>query len=174
MEKPLLFHGRKFDLRHYMLVTCFAGSMRGYWYAEGYVRTSSSPYSLKNNKDLFVHLTNDAVQKNADNYGKYENGNKLSYDELEKYIAKISRKEDKGRTVSFNCEILPRMKEIALDALRATFHLLDRNRRHHNFELLGLDFMIDDQYRPFLIEVNTNPCLELSCPLLESIIPPLI
>ena len=34
--------------------------------------------------------------------------------------------------------------------------------------------MIDDQYVPYLIEVNTNPCLELSCPLLEAIIPNLI
>lgn len=65
------------------------------------------------------------------------------------------------------------MREIGLDALRATYHLLDPQRNHHNFELLGLDFMIDDAYRPLLIEVNTNPCLELSCPLLESIIPPL-
>ncbi|XP_031505734.1 uncharacterized protein LOC116268045 [Nymphaea colorata] len=70
IEKPLLFNGRKFDLRHYMLVTCFAGSMRGYWYSEGYVRTSSSLYSLRNAKDLFVHLTNDAIQKNGDNYGR--------------------------------------------------------------------------------------------------------
>jgi hypothetical protein len=34
--------------------------------------------------------------------------------------------------------------------------------------------MIDDCYTPYLIEVNTNPCLELSCPLLEGIIPQLI
>jgi tubulin polyglutamylase TTLL1/tubulin monoglycylase TTLL3/8 len=174
MERPLLFHGRKFDIRHYVLVTCFAGSFRGYWYEQGYVRTSSSPYSLRNNRDLFVHLTNDAVQKNCDTYGKYEPGNKVSYDDLEKYISKASKRDNIGRAVSFNGEILPRMREIALDSLRATYHLLDRTRRHHNFELLGLDFMIDDAYRPFLIEVNTNPCLELSCPLLEAIIPPLV
>lgn len=101
MEKPLLYHGRKFDIRHYMLVTCFAGSIRGYWYADGYVRTSSSPYSLKNAKDLYVHLTNDAVQKNCDTYGKYESGNKVSYEDLEKYVAKQSRKDYQGKIVSF-------------------------------------------------------------------------
>ena len=37
-----------------------------------------------------------------------------------------------------------------------------------------LDFMIDDAYRPFLIEVNTNPCLELSSPLLEKLIPRMV
>jgi hypothetical protein len=34
--------------------------------------------------------------------------------------------------------------------------------------------MIDGKFRPWLIEVNSNPCLELSCPLLSSIIPDLI
>lgn len=66
--------------------------MKAYWYQEGYVRTSSSNFSLKNSKDLYVHLTNDAVQKNCETYGKYESGNKLSYIELDKYITKISKK----------------------------------------------------------------------------------
>jgi tubulin polyglutamylase TTLL1/tubulin monoglycylase TTLL3/8 len=171
IEKPLLYHGRKFDIRHYVLLTCFAGSVRAYWYDSGYVRTSSSPYSLRNGKDLFVHLTNDAIQKHAEGYGKYESGNKVSYEELEKYIAKLSRKE---RPASFLAEMLPQMRQIALEAVRATYHLLDRGRKEHNFELLGLDFMIDDNYSVQLIEVNTNPCLELSCPLLETIIPDLI
>jgi tubulin polyglutamylase TTLL1/tubulin monoglycylase TTLL3/8 len=33
-----------------------------------------------------VHLTNDAVQKLLPEYGKYEKGNKLSYEEFEKYL----------------------------------------------------------------------------------------
>lgn len=31
--------------------------------------------------------------------------------------------------------------------------------------------MIDENFKPWLIEINTNPCLELSCPLLGRIIP---
>ena len=31
--------------------------------------------------------------------------------------------------------------------------------------------MIDDDFKVFLIEVNTNPCLELSSPLLARLIP---
>lgn len=34
--------------------------------------------------------------------------------------------------------------------------------------------MIDENFNPWLIEINTNPCLELSCPLLERIVPNLI
>jgi hypothetical protein len=62
IEKPLLYNRRKFDLRHYMMITCVNGILKGYWYREGYVRTTSSEYSLIT-KDGAVHLTNDAVQK---------------------------------------------------------------------------------------------------------------
>lgn len=33
-----------------------------------------------------IHLTNDAVQKEFNNYDKYESANKLSYVEIDKYI----------------------------------------------------------------------------------------
>lgn len=34
--------------------------------------------------------------------------------------------------------------------------------------------MIDHSLRPWLIECNSNPCLELSCPLLAQLIPAVI
>ena len=34
--------------------------------------------------------------------------------------------------------------------------------------------MIDENYKVWLIEVNTNPCFELSCPLLAKIIPTML
>jgi tubulin polyglutamylase TTLL1 len=37
-----------------------------------------------------------------------------------------------------------------------------------------MDFMIDEDFHPWLIEINTNPCLELSCPLLGRIIPGMV
>jgi hypothetical protein len=41
-------------------------------------------------------------------------------------------------------------------------------------QVFGLDFMIDDSFKVWFIEINTNPCLELSCPLLGRIIPPMV
>ncbi len=41
ITNPLLYNGRKFDIRAYMLLTIVNGKIRGYWYQEGYVRTSS-------------------------------------------------------------------------------------------------------------------------------------
>ncbi len=34
--------------------------------------------------------------------------------------------------------------------------------------------MLDRQFRVYLIEVNTNPCLETSCPLLSRLIPTML
>ena len=69
-----------------MLMTCVNGSFKGYWYSEGYLRTTSYEYSIKNCKDLYTHLTNDAIQQKYQSYEKYESGNKLSYSEFQRYL----------------------------------------------------------------------------------------
>lgn len=51
---------------------------------------------------------------------------------------------------------------------------MDVQRRHCTFEIFGYDFMIDEDFKPWLIEVNTNPCLELSSPLLARLIPSML
>ena len=65
-----------------MLINCINGIFRAYWYQEGYIRTSSSEFSCDNVADTFIHLTNDAIQKYSIDYGKYEEGNKLSFYEF--------------------------------------------------------------------------------------------
>lgn len=61
------------------MINCSNGYFKGYWFNEGYVRTTSSEYTLKQGTGN-IHLTNDAVQKNLPDYGKFEKGNKISYD----------------------------------------------------------------------------------------------
>ena len=54
-----------------MLICCINGNIKGYWYEEGYIRTSSSEFNTKASKDPIIHLTNDAIQKHTSEYGKY-------------------------------------------------------------------------------------------------------
>jgi D-alanine-D-alanine ligase-like ATP-grasp enzyme len=42
------------------------------------------------------------------------------------------------------------------------------------FELFGYDFIVDSNLESWLIEVNTNPCLEESSPLLQTLIPRMV
>ena len=75
---------------------------------------------------------------------------------------------------SFTNMIYPKMRSIALDAVKATYLQLDPNNGEHNFEIFGLDYMIDTNYDVWLIEVNTNPCLEISSKLLARLIPTMV
>jgi tubulin---tyrosine ligase len=61
------------------MLTSVNGFHKGYFYEDGYIRTSSTEFNLEDLSNRFIHLTNDAVQKNCEDYGKFENGNKVSY-----------------------------------------------------------------------------------------------
>lgn len=59
---------------------------------------------------------------------------------------------------------MPRMKDLIIDTIRSCQNKLNPGRREHCFELLGYDFMIDEDFRTWLIEVNHNPLIGMSRP----------
>ena len=61
IERPLLISNRKFDIRVYALLTSVNGAMKGYFYEDGYIRTSCKEFDLEDLSNRFIHLTNDAV-----------------------------------------------------------------------------------------------------------------
>jgi len=163
IESPLLIKDRKFDIRMWVLVT---GDMNGYLFREGYIRTSSSPFIIDPNNadDKFVHLTNNAIQRHSTSYGSFEDGNQLSFGQFKTYIG----------TTRFNDIVLPQIKAIVEKSLLATRKKLNPTRQRNLFEIFGYDFIIDTDYNVWLIEVNTNPCLEESSFLLKSLLPRMI
>lgn len=170
IERPFLYCKRKFDIRCYAMITGVNGVIQGYYYPEGYLRTSSREFSLKHVTDKFTHLTNDAVQKTCEDYGKFEHGNKVSYTDFQRYL-NLTHPELQANFLS---GVLPLIKRLIQDSIKATFLRLDPKRRCHSFEILGYDFMLDWKLRPVLIEVNTNPCLSLVSPILYKVIPPML
>jgi hypothetical protein len=46
INKSFRIHNRKFDIRCYILLTTANGILKGYWYKDGYIRTSSIEYNL--------------------------------------------------------------------------------------------------------------------------------
>ena len=67
---------------------------------------------------------------------------------MNKYINKYI---SQGSQNIFFQQIIPKMKSITLDAVKAAYLSLDQSRKQNNFELFGLDFMIDSDLHPWLI-----------------------
>jgi hypothetical protein len=168
IERPLLINGRKFDIRVWVLLTHVH---EFYLFREGYVRTSSVAFDINegNLNDRFVHLTNNAIQKDSRSYGLYENGNQLSFFDFRNYIKDISKSE-----LDFDKHIFTDIKNIVKKSMYAVRKKLDSENRKYTFEIFGYDFILDSDFNVWLIEVNTNPCLEESSDLLKMLLPRMI
>ncbi len=164
IECPLLVRGRKFDIRMWALVT---QEMDAYLFKEGYIRTSSEEYRLDDVDNRFVHLTNNAVQQFAKNYGQFEDGNQMSFQRFQDYLVEAYP----GRKISFAGDIFPQIRNLVKKSMLATRKRLNPENRRNTFEIFGYDFMIDSDFAVWLIEVNTNPCLEESSGLLRTLLP---
>jgi tubulin polyglutamylase TTLL6/13 len=70
LHKPYLIDGLKFDLRVYVNLTCVT-PLRIFMYNEGLARFATSEYNSpigSNLNNLFMHLTNYAINKDAENF----------------------------------------------------------------------------------------------------------
>ena len=167
IERPLLIAGRKFDIRIWVLLT---HEFDCYFFKEGYLRTASTEYTidLDNIDNKFVHLTNNAVQMNAKNYGSFEDGNQMSFKEFQDYLDTYYPHNE----IYVKTHLVSAMQKIVKKTILATRKKLDNTAiRKYSFEIFGYDFILDEDFNVWLIEVNTNPCLEESSALLKSLIP---
>jgi len=55
--------------------------------------------------------------------------------------------------------LLPKMKDIAIDTIISVKSELNKKQRRFCYELLGYDYLIDEDFRLWLLEVNNNPFL---------------
>jgi len=66
------------------------------------------------------------------------------------------------------------MKDLIATTMQSVRKKLNAEERNYCYELFGYDFIIDEAFKTWLIEVNTNPCLEESSNLLKMILPRMI
>ena len=162
IEKPLLYFGRKFDIRIWVLLT---HDLKVYVFNEGHLKCCSVKYDLSSTNN-YSHLTNYSFQKYNNNFGKYELGNEVSFDDLQNNID-----INYDRRYNFKREILPKIHNIIKFCFQSVKSKINSMNRKYTFEIFGFDFMIDCNFEPSLIEINTNPGLEESSPLIKMLIP---
>ncbi len=166
IEKPLLYFGRKFDIRIWVLLT---HKMEVYMFNEGHLKICSIDYNINSN-DNYSHLTNYSFQKKNVNFSRYEYGNEVSFDDLQHNIDYNYY----NSKINFRKDIIPKIKKIIEITFKSVKRKINLYNRNYTFEIFGFDFMLDEEFNPFLIEVNTNPGLEESSPLIKMLIPRMI
>ena len=50
---------------------------------------------------------------------------------------------------------------MTIDCFLSAKNSINPNKRQYGYEFLGFDFMIDDDFRLWLIEINMNPYIGL-------------
>ena len=166
LDSPLLYYGRKFDIRCYVLVDyCF----NVFICREGHLKACSQKYDL-NNLDIFTHITNYSLQKRCKDFAKYEQGNEISY---KKFIELLDiMNKGKGKII-FN-KIFNKMKEEIQLSMNAVGRKLKGVPKVLSFQIFGYDFIIDQKYNPWILEINDNPGIEISSELISHLIPRMI
>ncbi|XP_056305040.1 probable tubulin polyglutamylase TTLL9 [Danio aesculapii] len=151
IENPYLIAGRKFDLRVYVLVTSYI-PLKSWLYRDGFARFSNTRFSLSSIDDQYVHLTNVAVQKTAPDYDP-EKGCKWQMQQLRWYLTAKHGFE----TVQ---TLFKEIDNVFIRSLLSVQKTIINDK--HCFELYGYDILLDQDLKPWLIEVNASPSLTAS------------
>ena len=177
IHNPYLIDELKFDLRIYVLVYG-CDPLRIFIYKEGLARLATEPYvppATHNLKDQFIHLTNYAINKDSGDFVFNDNaedasvGHKRSLTFVWKYIDEHGgnsnelQKRIHDVIVKTLCSVQPQLA----DSYRGCQPLDDRNDKC--FEILGFDILIDDNFKPWLLEVNHSPSFTTDTPFDERI-----
>ncbi|XP_076461978.1 uncharacterized protein LOC143294387 [Babylonia areolata] len=162
LARPLLINDSKFDMRIYVYVTSY-DPLRAYVFEDGLARFASCKYSssMKNLNNKFMHLTNYSINKrNADYQSNTDDsvcqGHKWSLKSLWNYL----KKEGVNTQAVWDS-----VKDIVVKTLissEASINSMVKSNvrsRYVVHELFGFDILLDDQLRPWILEVNISPSL---------------
>ena len=154
---PYLAEGRKFDFRMYMLIAR-CKPLRVFMFSDYYARLSLNTFDASD-EDLLTHLTNASQQKKHARY-------------VEMKEASIRPKTGVGLTEEQLREMEGKVAEALSALVKATANRLIC--KFGFFELYGVDVMLDEHLKPYILEINANPALFVDTTTQAGIIPKMV
>lgn len=156
ITNPLLIGGYKFDLRLYAVCPSLQ-PLTIYIYQEGLVRFATEQYDLSSLDNQFSHLTNTSINKHGPSYAADKAyvgvGCKWTLTQLRQYFHQNEVDDRKLWSDIIGIVVMTLIMQ-ALQADAPTANC---------FELYGFDIIIDENLKPWLLEVNYSPSLASDC-----------
>ncbi|XP_076987164.1 inactive polyglycylase TTLL10, partial [Tamandua tetradactyla] len=166
IQNPLLLEGKKFDVRSYLLIACAAPFM--VFFGHGYARLTLGLYD-PHSDDLSGHLTNQFMQKKSPLYVLLKEDTVWSMEHLNRYINdKFQSVKGLPRDWVFTT-FTNRMQRIMAHCFLAVRSKLECKLGY--FDLIGCDFLIDENFKVWLLEMSSNPALHTNCTVLKEVVP---
>lgn len=164
IEKPLLIGGYKFDLRLYVCIPSYH-PITIYMYREGLARFGTDKFSLNDLRNPFRHLTNSSINKLGPGYTEMKDrigsgafsGGLISHDNDDylfvgcKWTFKQLRRYFQQASIS---DWLMWQRISSLVVLTLMSHVRQIPPTVNCFEFFGFDVLIDNDLRPWLLEVD--------------------
>ena len=161
LDNPLLYKKRKFDIRCFVLLD---SNLNLFYCKEGHLKGSSELYNVKS-QNKFIHITNYSFQKKSSKFQKYEEGNEISYNDFKLFL-----EEENIPLKKFDL-MIEQIKFLIKVSFKSVSKKLYKLNNVLCFELFGYDFIIDNDFKPWILEINNNPGLCISSPVIKKIIP---
>ncbi|XP_053615363.1 tubulin monoglutamylase TTLL4-like isoform X6 [Plodia interpunctella] len=169
VAKPFLINGNKFDMRLYVLVTS-VHPLRIYLYKDGLARFASVKYNdeVTSLNDRYMHLTNYSINRLSKNYTPNEDfaaceGHKWTLQTLFQYLKTEKNIDTDALWESLKDLVIKTI--ISGEASISSLTKANITSRYNCYELFGIDVLLDEDLKPWLLEVNISPSLHSASPL---------
>ena len=151
ISNPMLVDGRKFDIRAFALVTY---DVRVFWFEDWIVRTCSERFDMRDVSNRTAHISNHCVQARSDTFGAFEEGNEIF---AAAFRNRLCRDRGDNAGARLHASVVAQMRRAVAQTIRCVVDTMGGSDAYDAFQVLGYDFMPDEEGKVWLLEVNGSP-----------------